>query len=554
MATLKSVGGDNPIVCPLIADSIGIGRDPANAIPLADKQASSRHARIVRDGAGWRIEDLGSRNGTFVNGAKVTSVLLKHGDEIRIGTTELILEHAAVPVAEVPMAPTEMALDEDAASDLLIDDAEDAATESEIFTTAPVHGEPFALGLPSPTLEDQDARRRAAAPKDLPEGAVPTPHHAEAKLRLIQQVSEKLVRVLDSKRLIDEIMSIVISQTKADRGFICLLDDNRQPIPIASHGLAPGEQMRVSRTVLRRLLDERTGVLIPQVAAGGDVMTSLQMMQVSSTLCAPLWIGDDIIGFMSLDSTTPGRSFTPEELDLLMGIAHQAAVGIERSRLVEKNEKETKVRAYLSQYLDDKIVERITSGGGADLLAPAERVVTVLFTDIVSFTKISEGLAPAELAAFVRSYLTKMTDIIFAHGGTIDKYIGDAIMALFGAPMELPNSATAAVRAALAMRESARAMKPPSSKVKTLRVRYGVNTGHLVVGNIGSERRVEYTAIGDAVNVASRIQTFARPNEICIDENTYAATGNAFDVEEIGSIDVKNRDQPVVIYKVLGAK
>jgi adenylate cyclase len=147
-----------------------------------------------------------------------------------------------------------------------------------------------------------------------------------------------------------------------------------------------------------------------------------------------------------------------------------------------------------------------------------------------------------------------MTEIIFAHGGTIDKYIGDAVMALFGAPVSSEDSPAAAVRAALEMRERMREFQLPGGKGGVLRARFGINTGLVVVGNIGSARRTEYTALGDAVNVASRLQTFARPNEICIDEVTNAKTSGEFVVEEIGTIDVKNRAQGVAVYKVLRAK
>jgi adenylate cyclase len=306
---------------------------------------------------------------------------------------------------------------------------------------------------------------------------------------------------------------------------------------------------------LKRVADERSGVLINQGGSTTNIYRSLEEMRVNSTLCVPLWTGDKIIGMLSLDSTRSERTFTQQDLEVLLAIAHQAAIGIERGRLSQMVESERQVRAYLSKYLDNRIVERITHrADGADPLAPAERVVTVLFSDIVSFTKISEGLEPAQVGAFIRDYLTAMTEIIFAHGGTIDKYIGDAVMALFGAPVPADDSATAAIRAALEMRDRVREMKPPGKSSGNLRVRFGINTGLVVVGNFGSARRTEYTAIGDAVNVASRLQTFARPNEICIDEETFAKTGGAFIVEEIGTVDVKNRAQPIAVYKVLRAK
>ena len=374
---------------------------------------------------------------------------------------------------------------------------------------------------------------------------------ADKKLRLIQLIGEKLIQTIDTEQLADEILKIVVKQTKADRGFLCLFDKNGAHIPLASHGLKPGEKVRFSRTVLNRLMDEKSGVLIKQVSSYDDSAESLKAMKVESTLCVPLWTTDKIMCFISLDITGKNRSFTKSHLELLIAIAHQAAIGIERGRLAKKAAHEERVRAYLGQYLDGKIVQHITdSADGTDPLAPAEREVTILFSDIAAFTKISEGLKPIELANFIREYLTAMTEIIFAHGGTIDKYIGDAVMALFGAPIANPEAPAAAIRAALAMQSHIQKMKVPGDAAGHLRVRFGISTGMAVVGNLGSAQRVEYTSIGDSVNVAARLETFARPNEICVDEDTIKKAGDTFAVQEIGTIDVKNRFQPINVFKV----
>jgi adenylate cyclase len=376
---------------------------------------------------------------------------------------------------------------------------------------------------------------------------------AEAKLQLIQQVSEKLVRIFDPQELLKEILAIVVQQTRADRGLLCLLDDDRNPVPIAAHGMQDEDSVRISRTVLSRVLNGRQGVLIQQKGGEAQALRSLAEMEVQCTLCVPLWTMDSITGLISLDSTTPDKTFTSRDLDLLLAVAHQAALGIERDRMSRQVAAERHVRDYLSKYIDKQIVEQISARADTeDPLAAAERKLTILFSDIVSFTKISEPLQPTELAAFIREYLSSMTDIVFAHGGTIDKYIGDALMALFGAPVAIDNASECAVRTALAMKERIASFFAPGQKI-ALRARIGINTGVAVVGNLGSDRRMEYSALGDAVNVASRLQTFARPNEIVVDDKTYAETKHLFAYEQIGDIDVKNRAQPVPVYKVIKA-
>jgi adenylate cyclase len=571
MALLRTSDG---VIHRLSGDSVSIGRDPANDIALHDGACSARHAQFVSDGAGWRVDDRGSRNGTFVNGERVQTARLNQGDRVQVGATEVTFDMEVRSSRGLDGGSGDgsgyassylqsMASDEEPGSEssgsvwersLLIEDEPEDESDSRLEVR------PIDPALPTAVQTMMlTASARAAGKVDVPTmRRRPNESLVEAKLRLIQKVSEKLVRIFDPKQLLNEILAIVIEQTGADRGLLCLLDDQRRPVPIAAHGLAEGQQVRVSRTVLKTLLERRSGVLIQQAAAG-NILRSLEEMNVCSTLCVPLWTGESIIGILSLDSTWATKIFTEDDLELLLAVAHQAAIGIERGRLSQLVETERQARAYLSKYLDNRIVEQIAHGGGGgqdgpDPLAPAERTVTVLFSDIVSFTKICEGLPPVQVAGFIREYLTVMTEVVFAHGGTIDKYIGDALMALFGAPLPSPDSATSAIRAALEMRERALQFRTPRAGGAPLRIRVGINTGQVVVGNIGSARRVEYTAIGDAVNVAARLETFARPNEICIDDGTRLQTAGAFQVEEIGAIDVRNRAEPVSVFKVIGAR
>jgi adenylate cyclase len=582
MPILRITDPDGSRVHDLEGETTTIGRGPGNTIILKDLASSSKHAQILKDAAGWVLEDRGSLNGTFVNdlqAEKNVKIRLAPGDRILIGSTELAFEDTPVIEDTVPLPKKQPAPSANYAQSFLQSIVGDEAeTEHAAHASHPMlhsvviddRNEPEMAGSQFAFLKvdggsmEEDVRTMLYATQMKPpvgSGSAFLPRKpgetlAEIKLRLIQRVGEKLVRIFDPKQLMEEIMSMVIEQTGADRGVLCLLDEQNVPVPIAQRGMDDEETVRISRTVLHRVLDERTGVLINESGAGsGNIYRSLAEMRVHSTLCVPLWTGDKIIGLLSLDSLRQDRTFTQQDLEVLLAIAHQAAMGIERGRMSQMVESERQMRSYLSKYLDNRIVERITHRtDGVDPLAPAERVVTVLFSDIVSFTKMSEGLDPAEVGQFIRDYLTPMTEIIFAHGGTIDKYIGDAVMALFGAPVPTDNSATDAIRAALEMRERVREIQAPGKMSGTLRVRFGINTGLVVVGNFGSTRRTEYTAIGDAVNVASRLQTFARPNEICIDEETNAKTGGAFLVEEIGTVDVKNRAQPIAVFKVLRAK
>ena len=188
--------------------------------------------------------------------------------------------------------------------------------------------------------------------------------------------------------------------------------------------------------------------------------------------------------------------------------------------------------------------------------AALTKTVTILFADLVGFTSWSEKMGPGELAALLTKFFTLSSDAIFSQDGTIDKFIGDAVMAFFGAPIDQPDHAARAITSALKMREGVAewnaervaAGEPP------IQVRIAINTGEAIVGEIGSERRVDYTVLGNAVNVAARMEEFvAGPGEICIGPATYEATRNNFRVAQMGHFSLKGLSTQVPMYKVIEA-
>jgi adenylate cyclase len=184
-------------------------------------------------------------------------------------------------------------------------------------------------------------------------------------------------------------------------------------------------------------------------------------------------------------------------------------------------------------------------------MTPTEKFVTGLFTDIVSFTPLSERLSPAEVSLLLNQYFRKMTDIIFDYHGTLDKYIGDAIMAVFGAPIERKDDAERAVKAALDMRKTLAEILEKIEPDKRFGIRLGINTGRVVAGNLGSPRRMDYTVIGDTVNTASRLESIAEPGQILIGEKTYASIKGKFKIREIGKRSVRGKSKAIAVYEVL---
>jgi adenylate cyclase len=187
-----------------------------------------------------------------------------------------------------------------------------------------------------------------------------------------------------------------------------------------------------------------------------------------------------------------------------------------------------------------------------------KRPMSVYFSDIAGFTTISEGLPPERLVALLNDYLTHMTDIVLQHGGVVDKYIGDAVMAFWGAPLPDAQHATRAVRCALAMRRRCDELRPVWLRDygTEVRARAGVNSGHAVVGNMGSKHKYNYTAMGDMVNLASRLEGANKPygTYLMISEFTLAEIGDLVDVRELDLLAVKGKEQPVRVYEVLDEK
>jgi adenylate cyclase len=213
-----------------------------------------------------------------------------------------------------------------------------------------------------------------------------------------------------------------------------------------------------------------------------------------------------------------------------------------------------KLRTTFGKYMTAAIIEHLLAGKVA--LGGESLKVTILFTDIRSFTTISEKMDPQQLVGLLNEYFTAMVGIVMSEGGVVDKYIGDAIMAVFGAPVPKQDDAVNAVRAAVKMRRALEELngRLAARGVARLRTGIGIHTGQVIAGNIGSERRMEYTVIGDAVNLASRLESCTKDLgvDVLISEDTYQLTKHVIEARAVREITVKGRGAPVLTYQVLG--
>jgi adenylate cyclase len=240
-----------------------------------------------------------------------------------------------------------------------------------------------------------------------------------------------------------------------------------------------------------------------------------------------------------------------------MAIANHAAIGIEQARLNERILMEMQIRSNLERFHSPDVVNTImeeSSEKGTLSLKVEEKAATVLFIDIQNFTSLAERLSAPEVASLLNEYFSIMTDIVFEYNGTLDKYIGDAIMATFGAPYSHGNDAEKAVLAALKMRGELERLRSRKEEKHHFDVRIGINSGNVVAGYIGSMKRLQYTVLGNVVNVASYLESIAKPNEILIGEETFRQVKKLFLLEESGKKRVKRGMREVRYYRVIGEK
>lgn len=237
----------------------------------------------------------------------------------------------------------------------------------------------------------------------------------------------------------------------------------------------------------------------------------------------------------------------------LAGLFSMAAIGAYRLVVTDKGER--LLRRSFGLYLAPQVIEKMLASNKLPVLGGETRDVTVFFSDLAGFSSISEKMTPAELVAFMNEYLSAMTDVIESKGGYIDKYIGDSIVAVFGAPADDSDHASNAARAALGCRMRLDELNRASAVFQGHKVahRMGLNSGEALVGNIGSRRRFNYSVMSDAVNVASRLEGANKyyGTTIAASETTVALTRSAFTWRELDAVRVQGRSTPVKIYELL---
>jgi len=499
-----------------------IGRVLENDICLQDSKVSRYHAEIIRTDQGFQFRDCDSRNGSYIKKVKVKESPLVNGDKIKIGATTLtfveelpdITPSGLVRIASKPVADTAI-------------QARMEVDEESAFLPA------YAI------TDDMDWREDYE------------------KLRL----GNELMQHVGLKRDLDDIMESIaekmLEMFPADRCAILLLDlETDKLVPMAIKAL-PGvsKHMSISESILQEMRKSNSALFVADTSADERFAhsASILVQGLHSILCAPILHHNQFFGAIYLDSQKSAMVFSRKDLQLISSLVSHVATIISNIKLLQSVEQETRERAQLSRLLSPSIMEKVTSGEiRLESKGGEKKKVTVLFADIRGFTSMAHHAQAENVVEMLNEYFELIVNVVFEYGGTVDKFIGDEVMVLFGALTDVDYPAERAVRCAFHMHGVLEMFNREREKrrEKPIQIGIGINTGEVVVGAIGSSQALQYTCIGDAVNVASRLTSLAGPGETMISHETFRNLKVKPKHEKLEPVTLKGIDKQVQIYSV----
>jgi adenylate cyclase len=492
----------------LATEAFLIGRDPECDLAINLPFLSRKHCRIRRERGRYILEDLQSLNGTLLNETPVTRQELRNADEIRIGKVELVFLE-----------------DESALGEAIEAEAEKVLEEYSLHIRAPVNtttGEATLGGLPDSTRAPQ-------------------------LFFSLYQISKKLCQPIPLDQLFRVVMLSIFEVMRADRGCLFIRGKGASEPTLELcydrlQGFSTEAPSGISTSILRRAIDKHVATLTTDAMSDPRFLDkhSIILDRIRSVLCAPLWDHSFAHGALYLESASHTYAFTKEDQALLTGIANLLAL---RMRL----EREEQLRNSLGQYHSPAVIDLLMANAGK--LETGRKQVTLFFADICNSVGLSEQLGETGIHKLLHHFYEMAAECIFQHLGHVNKYIGDAVLAVFNAPLEVESHELAGVLAArdLLLRARQFGVEHPEWAFS---LRIGINTGPVIAGNIGPRNRLEYAVIGDTVNVAARLSKHETASGIAISEETWQRVADQCKGHFLEEIKVKGRSRPVRVYEL----
>lgn len=458
-----------------------------NEIVVLDASASRHHAEIIYDPKTGSItcKDLGSTNGTFVNRERLS------------GSREL----GANDVIRIGQHLIELSFRE----------------------TAPK------------TEEATQPRNTRLLTRELILESLD--HHAV----LLSEVASRLNNMLDLKSALSEVSRLMKTSMGADRCEVILAEY-----------FSKLQELGFARSIAQQAIEQRSAITIQDAQSDPAVGKSAALLQIHAAMCVPVMSGDQILALIYVFKNRPSaRPFGPRDLQLAVAIGHQAALTIQRMQLLERVRHEELISKLLQRFLSPQeaqyvLKDYLETGKLPDM---EEHNLTILAADICESTKLAERLGSRRFGKLLSNYYREMSEIIFKHGGMLNKYLGDGLMAIFGMPHQPKDPEERAVRTALDILERLDTIEHNTGE--KVRIGIGINSGLSMAGYLGSLNYVEFTVIGYPVNIAWGLESLARPNRIFIGHPTYQSVAGKFNIVDIGTVEIKRPSEGVAAYEII---
>ncbi|MBN2718349.1 MAG: FHA domain-containing protein [Deltaproteobacteria bacterium] len=499
-----------------------VGRLPQNDVQILDRIVSKEHALIeFSQPDGYVISDLGSLNGTYVNRQKISGKQkLLDGDEISLGNTRCMFLN-----------------DSESTNAGQVVDVSEGALQSHIRSA----------------IEVQDRflpEKEIAGEKEVREDY--------EKLRVTYEMQKDFRPDLELEEVLQKILERTFEFLNCDRGAILLTQENGEMKPFVYKMKKKEDKLVISSTLVNHVKGEKKGVLSSdaQMDTRFKEAKSMIMQGIRSSMAAPILHQDELLGCIVIDSSVAVNAYSEKDLQLLTNIGTQTARFISNVTMGQKIKEDAVTRERFSKLMSPDLAELVVSGKLSVEKGGQNRVATVLFADIRGFTSMSENMKAADVLQMLNEYFELMVEIAFKHEGTVDKFVGDEIMVLWGAPVSHNDDAIRAVRAAVDMQRALIEFNKvrESEGQRPIEIGIGLNTGDLVAGYIGSTRTMSYSVIGDTVNTAARLCSAAKAGQVIVSEYTYSKLNQEFECIPLEDVLAKGKSKPLKVYNVVGYK
>jgi adenylate cyclase len=502
-----------------LEETNSLGRLPDNRIQLNDPLVSKNHCLVISDqSGGYRISDLDSRNGTYLNKQRVQGdAALRNGDEITLGMTSCVFLSKTIDDL--------ITVDDDQSQILVID------------------------------LEASKQTRFVSEREIQSEKTLRADYE---KLRVAIELQRDIGLELDLNRIFNRILASTFEFLDCDTAVIMMADAKGEMGLQAFRTRRQKDKLVMSSTMVRRVRQEKVGIITADAMSDERFQGSKSIItqRVRSSMAVPILGEEKLLGIMIIQSSSAIMAYTEQDLSFFTNIAHQTAQLIKMSDMAKRIEEDAITREKFQRLLSPDLAELVVSGKLKVEKGGENRIATVLFADIRGFTSMCENMEAAEVLHMLNEYFEIMVEIAFRYEGTVDKFMGDMIMVVWGAPAVHPDDPIRAVQAAFDMQMALDEYNKNRDirYQREIHIGIGINTGELVAGYIGSSLTMNYSVVGDAVNVASRLCSVARPDQILVSENTYQQVRNHFETTTLDPVRVKGKSKPVKAYGVLRAK